>query len=74
MPPRPRRIVYRGPHDAITIPTLPGVVVRRGEPISTSADLTESLLRQDTWSEYVDPQTKTKPALPAEDASQEVAG
>jgi hypothetical protein len=60
VPPRTRRIVYTGPHDAITIPALPGVVVRRGEPISTSAELTESLLQQETWSEVAEPTTKTK--------------
>jgi len=63
VPPRTRRIVYTGPHDAVSIPQLPGVVVRRGEPISTSPDLTDALLRQDTWSEVDEP--KTKPAAAA---------
>lgn len=72
MPPRTRRIVYHGPHEAITIPALPGVVVRRDEPISTSAELTESLLRQDTWSEFVEPTTKPKSAASA--ATTEVTG
>jgi hypothetical protein len=66
-----RRITYNGPHDEITIPALPGVVVRRGVPISTTAELTESLLSQATWSEFTEP--STKPTSKA-DAVEEVTG